>query len=63
MTVAELEKILSKVKDKNMDIFIRQNNDEYEYSLVDSVKPQMVKFSDDSGRAKATVKVLVITDY
>lgn len=64
MTVAELKKQLEKHPD-NMDVFIRQTQDDFELSLVVDVKQENVLFSEGNGdqETEAYENVVVIFDY
>lgn len=45
MTIKELKEHLNKFPE-DMDVFVKQTNDEYEYSLVESVFVHDVEFED-----------------
>lgn len=64
MTVAELKKQLEKYPD-TMDVFIRQDNTEFELSLVEQISNQNVLFSEGDGNqeTEAYEDVIIISDY
>lgn len=64
MTVKELKNELEKYPD-DMDVFIKQTNDEFELSLVNSIEKKNVLFSegDDNPETEANDDVIIITDF
>lgn len=65
MTVKQLKEILSGLnpEDDNLEVFIRQTNYEFSYSLSEVVAKCPIKFSEAVGsRALCTDTVLVIAD-
>lgn len=62
MTVRELKKILENIPD-NMDVFIRQTNDEYPNSLVEIAEIEELHFwSSDENESPVKVENFIITD-
>lgn len=59
MTVKELKQKLENLPE-NLEVFIEQNNSEFQYSLSNSISEKIVEFSD--GDLKAEDKVVVIRD-
>lgn len=60
MTVKKLREMLQDKPD-NMEVFIKIEDDEYEYSLLNSVKVEKIHFTD--GNAMADDDCLVLNDY
>lgn len=62
MTIKELKKAIEKLPDQ-MEVFIKQTDDEYPLSLVANAKATTADFYEDSGPPLATdVPVFVIDD-
>lgn len=59
MTIKKLKEIIKDLPD-NLEVFIKKENDDFDYALVEEVEIRNVKFSDDE--LIAYENVLVITD-
>lgn len=59
MTVGQLKEILKNVPD-TVDVFIRQCNDEFDCSLVESAREDEINFSD--GENEANEEVFILSD-
>lgn len=63
MTVGQLIERLQQYP-KNMDVFIELTNDDFTYSLVDSVREEVVTFSEEPDGSGESCKdeVVIISD-
>lgn len=64
MTVKELKKTLEN-KNENLQVFIRQTNDEFEYSLLEFTKVDTIDFfieEEDGVLGNAPEECLILTD-
>lgn len=61
MTVRELKQALKGLPDY-MDVYIKQTNDEYSISYVETAKVVEATFVEDTGEDKAKDDVFLITD-
>lgn len=59
MTVLQLKKALENMPD-NMDVFIKQSDEDFIHSLSMSVEKKFIKFSD--GEVSANAEVVIISD-
>lgn len=57
MTVKELKQKLENLPE-NLEVFIEQNNSEFQYSLSNSVSDMVIEFSDGDLKAEDTVVVI-----
>lgn len=61
MTVRELKQALKGLPDY-MDVYIKQTNDEYSLSYVETAKVVKATFLEDTGENEAKDDVFLITD-
>lgn len=64
MTVRELKEKLNKLDD-NLEVFIEKTDDEFEYTLINSVSVKEVLFSKGDGNpeTEAYDNVIIISDF